>query len=456
MTDMMPLRGPHECSLPISFPQMTPESRKIRLLSSTRILQQAGWLAGAKITQGIAGILATFAVARHLGPGVFGQLSLAIAVASFVATAATLGLEHIATRELASGSVRSPLKTLFRLRILGGASGTALLLCAASLTAARSGDFASLLLVLSLLPLVQAGDVAEWRLIAAGQSRRVAIIVIAVSPIAAFVRLWMALEGVHVLAFCWILIAEWAIRSAALQVATGGLLSDHRPATSEFVADARALLRDSMPLLMSGIAVFIYMRVDQFMIAGMLGTEQVGLYSAVVTLAEAPLVLPALLLRAALPILTKESEIDPAIRDRTLSTLMRAMFYLHALIALGLSLFSEPIIVFLYGEPFRAAAAAFSLQVLAAPFVALGVLSAAWLVLERCTGHALRRTLIGAVSNVLLNLLLIPRFGIAGAAAATLFAQLLATYVADVFFARTRDLFMMKTWALFPLYRWRA
>lgn len=435
---------------------MTPESRKFRFLSSTRIVQQAGWLAGAKIIQGVAGILATFAVARHLGPGVFGQLSLAIAVASFVATAATLGLEHIATRELASGSAKSPLKTLLRLRISGAASGAALLLCAASFAATQGSDFAPLLLVLSLLPLAQVGDVAEWQLIAAGQSQRVAIIVIAVSPMAAFVRLWMALEGVHAFAFCWILIAEWAIRSAALQAATGGLLSDRRPATNEFVADARAFLRDSMPLLMSGIAVFIYMRVDQFMIAGMLGTEQVGLYSAVVTLAEAPLVLPALLLRAALPILTKESEVDPDARDRTLSTLMRAAFYLHALVALGLSLFSAPIIVFLYGEPFRPAAAAFSLQVLAAPFVALGVLSAAWLVLERCTGHALRRTLIGAVCNVLLNLLLIPRFGIAGAAAATLVAQLLATYVSDVFFSRTRDLFMMKTRALIPYCRWRA
>jgi PST family polysaccharide transporter len=132
---------------------------------------------------------------------------------------------------------------------------------------------------------------------------------------------------------------------------------------------------------------------------------------------------------------------------------MRSGFYLHASIAIVLAAFAEPIVVMLYGEPFREATSAFRLQVLAAPFVALGVLSSAWLVLQRCTGHALRRTLIGAVTNIALNLLLIPRYGIAGAAAATLAAQMIATYAADAFYTQTRDLFMMKTHALLPGFR---
>jgi O-antigen/teichoic acid export membrane protein len=52
--------------------------------------------------------------------------------------------------------------------------------------------------------------------------------------------------------------------------------------------------------------------------------------------------------------------------------------------------------------------------------------------------------------NVGLNLLLIPRCGIAGAAAATLIAQVTAAYLADICYAETRDLFMMKTRALLP------
>lgn len=220
-----------------------------------------------------------------------------------------------------------------------------------------------------------------------------------------------------------------------------------------FLTSALSLLRDSLPLLLSGIAIFAYMRIDQFMIAAMLGPREVGLYSAIIVLAEVPLVLPALLLRAALPILTRQSETDPALRDRTLTNLMRSSFYLHLTVALVVAALAKPLVGLLYGSAFSIAAPVLSILALTAPFVALGVLSSSWLVLERRTGHALRRTLVGAVLNVMLNLFSIPRFGVAGAAIATLIAQVTATYLVDAFHPQTRALFHMKTRALFPSFR---
>jgi len=122
----------------------------------------------------------------------------------------------------------------------------------------------------------------------------------------------------------------------------------------------------------------------------------------------------------------------------------------HLAVAVVLAVLASPIILVVYGEAFAEAAAAFRVQVLAAPFVALGVLSSAWLVLNQSTAHALRRTLAGAIANILLNLLLIPRLGILGAALATLAAQLLSTYLADLGYPATRELFKMKTRAMLP------
>lgn len=435
---------------------LLPVADTFRALSSSRILQQAGWLAIAKVVQGLASVLATFVVARSLGPTAFGELSLATAVASFVAATATLGLEQIATRELTSDESlndRNVLPVLRRMRIAGAVVGSCVLLALAYVPYMSAFGVSGLLLVLCILPLAQAGDLWEWRLIAIGHSKRVAIIAAMLSPLAALARVGLALSGAGVAAFAWMLIAEWALRSILLSIASRGFAVESQGQVPALFTKAISLLRDSMPLLLSGIAVFVYMRIDQFMIAAMLGTRQVGLYSAVVTLAEAPLVLPALLLRAALPALTRQSTVDPEQCDHTLRSLMRSGFYLHALIAILLCAFASPIVVLLYGDSFREAAMAFRLQVLAAPFVALGVLSSAWLVLQRCTGHALRRTAIGAIANIVLNLLLIPRYGIAGAAAATLIAQVIATYVADAFYTQTYDLFLMKTRALLPEFR---
>ena len=54
------------------------------------------------------------------------------------------------------------------------------------------------------------------------------------------------------------------------------------------------------------------------------------------------------------------------------------------------------------------------------------------------------------MANIALNLVLIPAWGIAGAAVATLAAQALATWLADAAYRETRGLFMMKTRALWP------
>ncbi len=432
-----------------------PIQRKARELRDSPIVREASWLAGAKIIQGVASILATFVIARYLGPGRFGELSLGIATASLVATATALGLEHIATRELALDGT-APLRTglafatLRRLRLLGAIAGVLLLLVASLTENARQYGISGLLFALCLLPLAQVGDLSEWRLIATGRSRKVAMVTASVAPLAALGRLALAFSASPLVAFGWILVAEFTVRSTLLKLATRSL---DAASPSKGVASATAaigLLRESMPLLLSGLAVFVYMRIDQFMIAGMLGIRQVGLYSAIVMLAEMPLVLPVLLLKAALPALTKKSADNSVIMEQALVRLMRSVFLLHAVVAIVLALFAEIIVVTLYGENYRAAVLAFRIQVLGAPFVALGVLSSAWLVLHRCTGHAFRRTIIGAIANIALNFVLIPRCGIAGAAAATLVAQLIATYLADLCYAETRELFIMKTRAILP------
>lgn len=423
-------------------------------LPAVAIIQQFGWLAGAKIIQGVASLAAALVVARALGPAGFGTLSLAIAIASFVALLAALGLEQIATRELAasSGQPSRLLMVLRRLRLGGALSGAILLIGIAFLPSIRELGAATLVLVLALLPIAQVGDMAEWRLLAAGHGRRVAIAVVIVSPAAAVLRCLLAWSGHGPVAFAWMLVAEWAARSVLLAWLCRDLDAGGQQPGGDGISLRQSLdlLRESTPVLLAGVAVFVYMRIDQFMIAGLLGTRQVGLYSAVVTLAELPLVVPVLLLRAALPALSRMSADGIARRDRELVKLIGLAVYAHGAIAGVLMLLAEPLVVLLYGETYRAAAEAFRIQVLAAPLVAMGVLSTAWLVLERKTGHALRRSLFGAVANVLLNLWWIPLWGIAGAALATVIAQWLATYMVDVLFAQTRPLFLLKTRALWP------
>lgn len=419
-------------------------------LAGSRLLQQAGWLAAAKIAQGTCSLLATFAVARHLGPVVFGQLSLAIAMASVVGSAAALGLEQIATREIAASTDRSPiLVVLRRIRIAGALLGCAILAIAAWFPALHPESASNLLFALSLLPLVQIGDLSEWRLVAAERSHTVAIVALITSPVAAMARLLLVIFGFGAIAFAWVLVAEFALRSGLLWLACRReSISAAALPSNEFLRRTRWLLRDSIPLLMAGLAVFVYMRIDQFMIGAVLGSEQVGLYSAAVVMAEAPLVLPVLLLRAALPRLTQQSQIDPSETNHSFIRLMRHTFWIHVGGAVIATICAGPLIQLLYGSAYAPAAGVLRIQAWGAPFVALGVISGAWIVLKSDTRYALWRTLLGALVNIALNFALIPRFGIHGSACATVLAFAVTALASDALFPTARPLFRLKLRAL--------
>ena len=51
--------------------------------------------------------------------------------------------------------------------------------------------------------------------------------------------------------------------------------------------------------------------------------------------------------------------------------------------------------------------------------------------------------------NIILNIILIPSYGIKGAAIATLFSQIVAAYIFDISSDKTRLMFIMKTKSIF-------
>jgi PST family polysaccharide transporter len=74
----------------------------------------------------------------------------------------------------------------------------------------------------------------------------------------------------------------------------------------------------------------------------------------------------------------------------------------------------------------------------------LGVAQSPWNLNEGLTRLALFRTVSGAVANILLNFLLIPKYGAAGAAVATAISYALAAVFLNAFSKRTRRIFFLQ------------
>jgi PST family polysaccharide transporter len=150
----------------------------------------------------------------------------------------------------------------------------------------------------------------------------------------------------------------------------------------------------------------------------------------------------------------KARGVDEALYYRQLQQLFNYMAGLAIGMAVVLTLLSRPIVLVIFGEQFEAAAPVLAVHAWAGCFVFLGVARSTWLVTEHWTRASIAITSVGAVANVLLNLVLIPRYRELGSAIATVVSYGLADYVTFLVYKPFRRIGWMMTRALF--FRWSA
>jgi O-antigen/teichoic acid export membrane protein len=213
---------------------------------------------------------------------------------------------------------------------------------------------------------------------------------------------------------------------------------------------ARQLLRRSWYLALAGIIVILYMRIDQLMIGEFLGLKQVGLYSIAVRLCEIWYVIPALISDALFPAIINAKTINPELYQKRLIRLFSFLFWLSAIIGVLTCIFSSTLINKLFGVNYFDAVPVVIIYAWAGIFVSFGVASEKWLITEDLNVFSFLRTFSGLVLNIIANLFLIPKYGIIGAAWATLFSYGVAGLFFDLIFDKTRFLFFMKISSINP------
>jgi len=211
---------------------------------------------------------------------------------------------------------------------------------------------------------------------------------------------------------------------------------------------AKNLLRDSWPLMFSAIVVMVYMRIDQVMIQHLLGSGDLGLYSAAVKISEVIYFIPVIVTASVFPAIVNAKKISRAFYFARLQYLYTFMAWLAILLSVPIALLSHHLIFWLFGESFVGAASALEIHVWSSISVFIGVAFSKYLIAENLPIIALKRTIVGALVNIGFNFWLIPLHGITGAAVATLIAQIIANFGDDIFDVSLRGQLRMKIIAI--------
>ena len=364
------------------------------------------------------GVVVTALVARMLGSAGYGQWSTIFVVLMLVGYIANFGLETVAVREAARDPEREHewIGAVILLRMIVMVPAIAVSIVAIfALHESHEMLIAGLILVITM----PFSGIGALRLVFQLRvNNLIPMLVITLRSI-----LWTAAVGViywrggGMIALAIALSATTAIGSIVQSVAAIKL-ADRRPRASR--ALLAPLIRESLPIGVSGLLIVAYARIDQLIVFELVGSAPAGLYGSVYNLLEQAQFIPISILTTLAPILAASWPKD---RDRLLRTVRRASD-LMATASFGALAFASvaatPVVRLLFGHAFVAAAPA--LPVLGGAFVCI-CFSYVNDNLLLILGLQRRRLLIGVIAlvvNVAGNLVLVPLVGFMGAAWMTL------------------------------------
>lgn len=389
-------------------------------------------LLGGRFAALALSFLAVTVLARSLGPASMGVLQFALAIFFYIGFLNDLGLTITGVRDCARRGRPSGL--------IGEILGARLALTAAALSV--------LGLAFLLLPLDEEGHL-------------IGVVLTTGLVASAFSVTWVlqAREQFHALAAVEVVAALAQLLGAALLVGgrtdvvlgalafvmgswTSGILSwvlvrRDRAMVPNFSLRIPTMVRRAMPLGIAGIAIAVYYTIDTVLLGLMRTSSEVGNYAVAYRLVLPVLTVAVVTGNIALPVMSRLLSTDPERMPALLSGLSRGLLLLGLPIATGTTIVAEPLVTAIFGAAYEPAALPLAVLIWSCVTVFANAPFGFLMIARGQDRQYMQATVVGALLNVVANFLLIPAFGMLGAAIATILAEVV---VLALIVWQTRDL----------------
>jgi O-antigen/teichoic acid export membrane protein len=379
------------------------------------------WILIEKSARIISGLLVGILVARFLGPEQFGILGYALNLAAVFAIVATAGMDGVLTRELVlrKEDTNILMGSALAIRIAGALLA---IVVATTYSAMRDSNFQTLIVfVVSASMLFQSFTIIDLYFSANVQGKFNAVnqvVTLTLSSIIKIILIWYQASLIY---FSSMLLVE-SIISTVIQ-----LYFFNKSSFRMRIADARYqeclhLLKASFPFVLSGFIMLVYLKMDFVLIKRFLSLAELGNYNAAVRISEASYFISAAISGAVLPGLLNNIDNKELFKER-FTQLMSLLLWIGIVIIIGAFLLGDTVIAFLYKEKYNLAPGVFKIHILSVIPAYLGTLWSAWILAQNKQKLFIYFYIVVFIIAVSLQLYLIPRYGINGAAWAVVGTQ---------------------------------
>lgn len=403
-----------------------------------RVIANMSWLMGGKIVNMILSFFVSLATARYLGPSNFGSINYVAAYVSFFSSIASLGLSVIVIKEVSSGEEddNKVIWTGILMRFLTAVVSTVAVVAFFAIAKRNDPLLVPIAALESIAILASAFDTFMYWFQGKLLGKFVSIAGVIAYLAMSLYRLYLLANGADILWFAFATSVDTLVLALVLfifYVKENGF----RPVIS--LPLGKKLLKQSYHYLISGLIAILYSKIDQIMLGDMLDKASVGLYSAALTIAGLWGMIPSAFIQSVSPILYKNAQTDRGMFLKRLKQSYAGIWFLNVCWSLAISLFSYWAVLLLYGAEYMGARKALIIVVWYSGISSLGSLTQVYLATENKNKYINYFALAGLVTDVVLNALLIPHFGITGAAVATLATYCVIHIVMPLVIKDTRE-----------------
>ena len=407
-----------------------------------RYFKNTGWMFFGQFISLLASFFVGAWLARYLGPSDFGIVNYAIAFVGLFAMVANLGIDFVLNRELVKHPERKDeyLGTSFPLKLLGGFFSVLIITILTFLI-----DFDPLtrllIIIFSSSLIFQASNVITAFFQARVEAKynvkaQITAMIISSALKIAFILLnlnLIFLISVYALDFLWQGIGFFFVYK----------LKGFKISTWKFKFSlAKRLWLDSWPLMLANAAAFIYLRIDQVMIGHFLDQGSVGIYAAAVKFAEIWYFLPTVICASLFPAIVKAKSINYNFYIKRLKNFYGLMTLVALAVAIPTVILAPWAVPFIFGSAYTSSVPILQIYIWSSIGLYLGWAVSQYLINENKAKKLFYIHVFALIFNITLNIILIPRVGLPGAALTTLASYLILPTI--ILLQQRRDLIRAK------------
>lgn len=415
------------------------------------LVSNTAWFVCGQGFRVVATFVVGFWVIRYLGPARFGEFSSIRAVLAILSVFASMGLTQLLPIRLASHKepATKTLATAGLLRMAGGLIAAMISIPVLSYIQGYDSAHWEILLVAAIYLVLHPLELLDTWFVSQSQSRFMTFSKMGQLAVTSGMQVVAVISGFGLLAFVAIDVARVVIYGAFLLFFMKKYLRPEGRLEPD-VRMARDLFRSTRPLWFAAAATIISVKVDQTMIRLLLDREATGLYAAAARLSEFWFFLPVAVVTTTIPTLTRQYKNDRTAYNRSVLRVSSVLTSFSIAVAFCVTMFSDPVVAIIFGQDYIASTSVLVIHVWSLPFLSLVYLSHNIRIIQGQQASLLPRTIAGAATNIVLNYLLIPLYGIKAAAITTLISYVVVGIGWDLLIDRSHGLGRIQARSFLP------